>query len=334
MTRTYGSRRELSTLASGQRSRHGTCSLSEHSHSLSRVRPWTSFACRVRFRWLSWGAGTLRGSSSGGDECRAEHLDRHWNLKELMVEDARARPGRRRTAAAASYRSVLQVFDELVGHGVEIRILHASPPSRPFREELRRCARLKAGAGRRGSFELRLCPRVHRPRPSSSTAPWPIWAVRTGPELASVPRAKGAGISSWGCSAVTTCCWTKCRLSSMPSGAASPAPAASLREECPRPLGDCGRRWRSTKVRCALTCRRDSSKMQPPPGVGSPSRHPTGRSIDGGAAKGLLRRAQAVLVRRACVAAADRVPTYRTEPRAGRGVVADADTAAPPRRRT
>ena len=62
------------------------------------------------------------------------------NLKELMVEDARARPGRRRTARGGEYRSVLQIFDELVGQGVEIRILHASPPSRPFREELRRCA--------------------------------------------------------------------------------------------------------------------------------------------------------------------------------------------------
>ena len=30
-----------------------------------------------------------------------------------------------------------------------------------------------------------------------------------------------------GCSAATTCCWTRCRPSSMPSGAASPAPAAS-----------------------------------------------------------------------------------------------------------
>src|SRR5207245_2810307 len=66
------------------------------------------------------------------------------NLKELMVEDARAAPGRRRTAragkGAGAYRSVLSVFDDLVGRGVEIRILHAGPPSRPFREELRRCA--------------------------------------------------------------------------------------------------------------------------------------------------------------------------------------------------
>ena len=42
------------------------------------------------------------------------------NLKELMVEDHRAVPGRRRTArvsarsaAAGAYRSILEVFDEL-----------------------------------------------------------------------------------------------------------------------------------------------------------------------------------------------------------------------------
>ena len=62
------------------------------------------------------------------------------NLKELMVEDARAAPGRRRTAAvstraarARSYRSVLGVLDELASRGVELRLLHATPPSRAFR---------------------------------------------------------------------------------------------------------------------------------------------------------------------------------------------------------
>jgi phosphatidylserine/phosphatidylglycerophosphate/cardiolipin synthase-like enzyme len=82
------------------------------------------------------------------------------NLKELMVEDERARPGRRRTSLGrGEFRSVLEVFEELVARGVEIRILHASSPSRPFREELRR----RPGLGRspRGRFELRLCPRVH-----------------------------------------------------------------------------------------------------------------------------------------------------------------------------
>jgi phosphatidylserine/phosphatidylglycerophosphate/cardiolipin synthase-like enzyme len=82
------------------------------------------------------------------------------NLKELMVEDERARPGRRRSVGRqGDYRSVLEVFEEQVGHGVEIRILHASPPSRPFCEELRRRPGLRRPV--RGAFELRLCPRVH-----------------------------------------------------------------------------------------------------------------------------------------------------------------------------
>src|SRR6185436_6175388 len=86
------------------------------------------------------------------------------NLKELMVEDHRAAPGRRRTAAragrgAASYRSVLAVFDELAGRGVELRILHASPPSGPFARELARHPRLSDPA--HGALALRACPRVH-----------------------------------------------------------------------------------------------------------------------------------------------------------------------------
>jgi phosphatidylserine/phosphatidylglycerophosphate/cardiolipin synthase-like enzyme len=83
------------------------------------------------------------------------------NLKELMVEDHRAAPGRRRTlrtggaGARSTYRSILDVFDELAGRGVELRILHASPPSRAFREALARSPRL----GR--ALALRACPRVH-----------------------------------------------------------------------------------------------------------------------------------------------------------------------------
>jgi len=78
------------------------------------------------------------------------------NLKELMVEDHRAVPGRRRTARATrSYRSILAVFDELAGQGVELRILHASPPSGPFERELAR------HPGLRRALELRVCPRVH-----------------------------------------------------------------------------------------------------------------------------------------------------------------------------
>jgi phosphatidylserine/phosphatidylglycerophosphate/cardiolipin synthase-like enzyme len=82
------------------------------------------------------------------------------NLKELMVEDERARPGRRRTTSRqGEFRSMLSVLAEQVARGLEVRILHASPPSRPFREDLRRLPGLRRPP--RGAFELRLCPRVH-----------------------------------------------------------------------------------------------------------------------------------------------------------------------------
>src|SRR5882757_6529323 len=77
------------------------------------------------------------------------------NLKELMVEDTRAVPGRARTARPR-YRSVLEHFDELSAKGIELRILHASPPSRAFRAEFDRHRRLY-----QGGLELRLCPRLH-----------------------------------------------------------------------------------------------------------------------------------------------------------------------------
>lgn len=73
------------------------------------------------------------------------------NLKELMVEGPR-RPGQ----SKRPYRSVLAGLDELAGRGVELRILHAALPSRPFRAELDRHPRLV-----RGGLDLRLCPRVH-----------------------------------------------------------------------------------------------------------------------------------------------------------------------------
>jgi len=99
------------------------------------------------------------------------------NLKELMIEDTRWSL-RRRRRGSTSYRSVIEVFDELATAGVEIRLLHAAPPSRPFREELARhrvlgstAQRKKLIAPRRdgpgvlgaepGRFEMRLCPRVH-----------------------------------------------------------------------------------------------------------------------------------------------------------------------------
>jgi phosphatidylserine/phosphatidylglycerophosphate/cardiolipin synthase-like enzyme len=75
------------------------------------------------------------------------------NLKELMIEDGQPRLGRRRRDP---YVSVLELFDELVARGVEIRLLHAAPPSRAFRNRFDVLPRLV-----KGGIELRMCPRVH-----------------------------------------------------------------------------------------------------------------------------------------------------------------------------
>ena len=78
------------------------------------------------------------------------------NVKELMIEDGRARPGRRRSMKRTTYVSVLSILDELAMRGVELRLLHAEIPSRPFREEIAQHPRLVAGG-----LALRRCPRVH-----------------------------------------------------------------------------------------------------------------------------------------------------------------------------
>lgn len=74
------------------------------------------------------------------------------NLKDLMVEDPRLLPSRRR----GRYRSVLEVLAELAERGVELRILHASMPSRPFRKSFDAQPALVAGG-----IDMRVCPRVH-----------------------------------------------------------------------------------------------------------------------------------------------------------------------------
>ena len=78
------------------------------------------------------------------------------NVKELMVEDHRARPGRRRSLKKRPYVSVLSHLDDLAARGVELRLLHAELPSRPFRTELQQHPRLVSGG-----LALRRCPRVH-----------------------------------------------------------------------------------------------------------------------------------------------------------------------------
>lgn len=84
------------------------------------------------------------------------------NVKELRVEDHRARPGARRSSGGGgTFRSILHIFDELAGRGVELRLLHATAPSGPFAQELLRLPRLKGSASAAGRLQMRQCPRVH-----------------------------------------------------------------------------------------------------------------------------------------------------------------------------
>jgi phosphatidylserine/phosphatidylglycerophosphate/cardiolipin synthase-like enzyme len=78
------------------------------------------------------------------------------NVKAMLVEDTRARPGRRRSRTTRAYASIVERLDELAARGVELRLLHAELPSGPFRAELARHPRLLAGG-----LALRRCPRVH-----------------------------------------------------------------------------------------------------------------------------------------------------------------------------
>jgi phosphatidylserine/phosphatidylglycerophosphate/cardiolipin synthase-like enzyme len=75
------------------------------------------------------------------------------NVKQLMTEA----PIGTRDRARGRYMPILDTLQSLCDRGVVVRILHATLPSRPFREELAaRAARLLPP-----HFEMRSCPRVH-----------------------------------------------------------------------------------------------------------------------------------------------------------------------------
>jgi phosphatidylserine/phosphatidylglycerophosphate/cardiolipin synthase-like enzyme len=68
------------------------------------------------------------------------------NLKELWIE----------TGRRGKYESILALFSRLCERGVDLRILHAELPSRPFRRAFDRRPRLI-----KGGLRLKLCPRLH-----------------------------------------------------------------------------------------------------------------------------------------------------------------------------
>ena len=75
------------------------------------------------------------------------------NVKQLLIEA----PIGTRARAAGRYVPILDTLQSLCDRRVTVRLLHAAPPSRPFREELA----ARAGRLTRPHFEMRACPRVH-----------------------------------------------------------------------------------------------------------------------------------------------------------------------------
>ena len=74
------------------------------------------------------------------------------NLKDMRLEAPIGSVAR----ARRRYVSVVERFAELRGRGVELRVLHGGPPSRPFRESLAERPQLSPSRD-----WLRQCPRVH-----------------------------------------------------------------------------------------------------------------------------------------------------------------------------
>jgi PLD-like domain len=66
------------------------------------------------------------------------------------------RGGVSRRRGAGRFVSILELFGALAARGVQLRLLHAELPSRPFRASFDRQAGLVAGG-----LQLRTCPRVH-----------------------------------------------------------------------------------------------------------------------------------------------------------------------------
>ena len=150
------------------------------------------------------------------------------NLKDVMVEDPRVIPGRRR-GRRSNYRSVLEVFSELAQRGLELRILHASPPSRAFRRSFDAQPELVSGG-----IEMRVCPRVHLKTVVVDARLVYLGSANwTGAGLG----AKGDGVatSKWASSPPTSRRSIRCKNDTIEYGAAPNAPPAASEKnaKCP-----------------------------------------------------------------------------------------------------
>lgn len=149
------------------------------------------------------------------------------NVKQLMTEA----PIGTRARARGSYVPILDTVQSLCDRGVQVRLLHATPPSGPFRQELAaRRERLL-----RPRFEMRLCPRVHLKMIAIDGALLYLGSANfTGAGLG----AKGDGRRNFEMGILTDDEWmldqAQARFDFIWRGAE--CGACKLRRECPRPL--------------------------------------------------------------------------------------------------
>lgn len=78
------------------------------------------------------------------------------NLKTMLVEA----PIGSRARARGRYVSFFESLGDLARRGVDVSVLHASPPSGPLTKELARLGS-KKGSQTSGAVKMRRCPRVH-----------------------------------------------------------------------------------------------------------------------------------------------------------------------------
>ena len=149
------------------------------------------------------------------------------NVKQLMTEA----PIGTRARAAGRYVPILDTLQSLCDRGVHVRLLHATAPSGPFRQEL------AARAGRLvpPCFQMRACPRVHLKMIAIDGALLYLGSANfTGAGLG----AKGDGRRNFELGVLTDDEWmldqAQARFDFIWRGAE--CGACKLRGECPKPL--------------------------------------------------------------------------------------------------
>jgi phosphatidylserine/phosphatidylglycerophosphate/cardiolipin synthase-like enzyme len=173
------------------------------------------------------------------------------NVKQLLVEA----PIGTRARAAGRYVPILDTIQSLCDRRVVVRLLHAAPPSRPFREELAaRASRLA-----RPHFEMRACPRVHLKMIAIDGAMLYLGSANfTGAGLG----AKGDGRRNFEMGILTDDEFlldqAQARFERIWRGAE--CAGCRLRGECPAPLDGAGRVVRVARVSAAASSSRASRR--------------------------------------------------------------------------